>query len=523
MPSTYSVNPGTITEAFKLIDLNTVLNELPDNTSKLIEPHDLRDAIFTTWENIVFKPTIGSAGIEYIGIDSSTLYEKIFLGKKQIAGSDILNTNLLSSDVDIFLYNTKTDSNLSNQNLKIGFLAGISQSVFYGTTLSIPTIEVKSIGTYGGNVLDFNIYNNSYTTYGGTSYGGNVALKTSYGNIIVNDLILPTVQQNNAASDGQILTYKKIGGYNYMIWATNSVSVNNINAAGTFSIDANPLMINGYDAMFNSIYPTPFTVGGIPAGTSFSSSAVTEVLRQLLYPYTAPYVTLTSDTSYIEVSSSNQTINFSYSITKYVGSSTISSILTTPVFITSTSIPLTYLNVPTVVTYNGTGSYTSAAYFSTPGIKGFTLSVTDNLGSTSSVNYNVNAIYPIFYGTSMTVSSTQSFVQGILPGLNKILTNTPNQTVPMQGDGVCLYYLVPEILNMSGSMSALYDSNAPLINSYNVFRGNGTPFTMSLNSPSVGLWAGVVYNCYIYSPFGGATATTIGLPTLYTANYQFVF
>ena len=78
MPATYSINPGTPTEANKLIDLNSVLNELPDNVTNLIDPHDLRDAVYTAWENIVIKPTTNSADIEYIGVDRSDLYEKIF-------------------------------------------------------------------------------------------------------------------------------------------------------------------------------------------------------------------------------------------------------------------------------------------------------------------------------------------------------------------------------------------------------------------------------------------------------------
>jgi hypothetical protein len=123
MPATYSRNPGTPTESFKLVDIDSVLNELPDNTSGLINPHDLRDGIYTTWENIVIKPTI-SNGIEYIGIDRNNLYEKIFLGKKQISGSNILTSNLLNSDVDLFIYNNKTDSDLTSQNTKVGFLLG---------------------------------------------------------------------------------------------------------------------------------------------------------------------------------------------------------------------------------------------------------------------------------------------------------------------------------------------------------------------------------------------------------------
>src|ERR1700761_7165651 len=118
---TYSINNGTSTEAFGWNNINTVLNELPDNSSNLITPHDLRDAVYTVWQGIGIKPTTNSASIEYIGIDQSNLYEKIFLGKKQVSSTDTLSLNLLNSDVDVFIYNSKTDTDLIHQNTKVGF------------------------------------------------------------------------------------------------------------------------------------------------------------------------------------------------------------------------------------------------------------------------------------------------------------------------------------------------------------------------------------------------------------------
>lgn len=526
MSSTYSINPGQVTEATKLIDLNSVLEKLPDNTSKLIDPHDLRDGIYTTWENIIFKPTSGSASIEYIGIDRSDFYEKIFLGKKKIAGNDVLDSNLLGTDIDIFFYNTKNDSDLSSQNTRIGFLAGASTSIFYyGVTLSIPYLETKVVTTVNGNVLDFNFVNNSYLLTGATYTGGNISVRSTHGNVLINGLIFPTIAENSGVADDAVLKYKEIGGYPYLQWGTFSTTVENINTSGTFSITANPLLINGYNAMFSNEYETSITVGGISAGTSFSNVAVTEVLRQLLYPYTPPISSLTSNSSYIEVSNQVQTINFSYSITKYIGSTTISTINTTPIFITDTSTPLTYLNVNQANrVYESSASYSSSSYFNSAGDKGFTISVIDSLGGSSSTKLEVEAVYPIFYGTSTTASATQSIVQSLLGSFTKLVSSQINQTIAMSGDGICLYYLVPEIYNTSASMSALYDSNAPALNINTVFKGNGTPFTMSLNSPSSpSNWSGVVYNCYIYSPAGTPTVTTIGIPTLYTANYQFVF
>ena len=56
---TYSIGTPP-TDATKLADFQSILNILPDNTSKLIAPKDVRDSSYTIWENIVFKPNNAS-------------------------------------------------------------------------------------------------------------------------------------------------------------------------------------------------------------------------------------------------------------------------------------------------------------------------------------------------------------------------------------------------------------------------------------------------------------------------------
>lgn len=524
--STYSINTGTSTEAFKLIDINSALTELADNTNKDITPHDIRDGVYTIYENIIFKPT-KSNSIEYIGIDQTDFYEKIFLGKKQISGVNVLTANLLNSDVDLFIYNTKPDTDLTYQNTKIAFLAGTSQSVFfYGNTLSVPTIEAKLITNSYGKVLDFDINNRSYVLSGATYSGGNINIISRYGNILLNGVVLPTYAQNlpAAVSDGSILKYTNIGGVGYLQWDSNTPTLTaSITKTGTFSISASPLLINGYDVMFSSSIQVPVAVGGIAVGSTFSNMAVTRMLQLILYPYIAPILTLTSTYSTVEITSTSLTVGFSYSITKVIASSSISSISTSPTFITDTSTPISYLNSAVGINafYGTTASYSSATNFSTYGNKTFTFSVVDNTGGSSSINYNVNAVYPIFYGTSTTASATQSTVQGLLGSFTKIISNNPNQTIPLQGNGVCLYYCVPSIYNTGGSVSSVIETST-VFNVNTIFRGDATAFTMSLYSPS-GYWGSIVYNCYIYSPLGIPTTTTLGISPLYTANYQFTF
>jgi len=111
MPATYSISVGTPTEALRKQDINSVLLDLPDNTQKLISPKDVRDAFVTTWANSAFKQTIGQANIEYLGIDSGNpnnrdIKQKIFIGKRNYAGLDIMNNVLLNdTNNDIYIYN----------------------------------------------------------------------------------------------------------------------------------------------------------------------------------------------------------------------------------------------------------------------------------------------------------------------------------------------------------------------------------------------------------------------------------
>jgi hypothetical protein len=196
MPATFSINVGTITESSRKQDIYDVLSGIPDNTSKLISPKDVRDAIFSAWANSAFKQTIGTASIEYIGIDSNNpddrdIKQKIFIGKRNLAGNDIMTDSLLSSDTDIYFYNTHTDS--GTQSTRISILSGTDSSL-YSTS---PYIESFDNGS--GNNSDLNIVNPSK---------GGINLYSSEGNISINGIIFPTISQSSAsASNGKILRY----------------------------------------------------------------------------------------------------------------------------------------------------------------------------------------------------------------------------------------------------------------------------------------------------------------------------
>ena len=194
MPSTYSINVGSPTEAHRLATIEDVLNLLPDNLEKLVNPIDIRSVVYSTWENSVFKQLTGSASIEYIGIHRDDIYNKIYFGKKQLSSNDIMSSSLLNSDVDTFFYNTKSDSNLSNQYTKISILSGTNSGWY---NIAPYMRSYTAIGPSFSQVIQYRITNPS---------SGDVNLTTDSGRVYINDIGLPTTNETvGSASNNSIL------------------------------------------------------------------------------------------------------------------------------------------------------------------------------------------------------------------------------------------------------------------------------------------------------------------------------
>lgn len=327
MPSTYSISVGLPTEALRKQDITSVLLDLPDNTQKLISPKDVRDAFLSTWANAAFKQTIGLSSIEYIGIDSGNpsnrdIKQKIFIGKRQYAGLDIMNSNLLSPDLDtdIYFYNTKPD-NVTQSSTKIAILAGTNSSIY----LEAPYIESKLNST--GSATDFNIVNPSVTS-------GTINILSNTGRVSINGIVFPTISETAAsASNGRILKYSGTYPNGSLRWEDPTITISSIGVAGTPTyIFGSPSYVNGYELEFVDSSIVPQTIGGIDIGMSFSAFSfdtgsgfqnwpIVEVLRKLLYPYVEPSVSLqlsstVTGTNYAEIGTTTSVV-FTYSVTKY--------------------------------------------------------------------------------------------------------------------------------------------------------------------------------------------------------------
>lgn len=532
--ATYSIGYPP-TDATKLSGLDAVLSVLYDNTSKAILPKDLRDSVFTVWENSIFKPTtIPSFGTSYIGIDQTDIQSKIYLGKKTVNGQYVMNSDLLanSTDVDIFFYNTRTEPT-SNYDTKIAILAGTGSN-FQGGDVSSPFLQSKVVTTVNGNYLNFEIGNSSYVQVGLTKSGGDINIKSDNGNISLNGVVFPTYSENQSVTDGYVLTYRNPSGTPLAVWeavATQSTSASLI-SAGTVSISGSPVLLNGQNINFTDATPIPSAVGSIPVGATFSNVPVVEMIRRILYPYVAPTLATTVQTTGISPAStiifeagnstliSNAKLNYTinrtaatYSITTisitggaYVGSLPVVGSITTG---TTTG----FVNV-TVPPLSGTASYNSTNWVTT---------LADIVTTRTSIT-TIKTVIPWYYGTA-TVSHTTSTIIGILnPSTTVIVTDllTPLITEPATSANSSFNKPV----NFSGINKYIYfgyPSDFPDLfeirdhNGYNI-TGSFTKWTISgINAPSgsSGVWTSKDYKFYIYNGGVGSAPATTTLPSPY--------
>jgi hypothetical protein len=442
MSLTFSINVGQIVQAERKQDIFSVLQELPDNTQKLISPKDVRDAFLTSWANSTFKITTPSTtGVEYIGIDSSNpsdrdVKKKILIGKRSFGNLDIMSDALLSSsDADIFLYNTKSDS-YTQSSTKIAILAGTDSNLY--TTAPY----IQAIYNTASSAIDLNLGNPS----GNSVFGGGINIASTTGRVAINGIVFPTISETSgSASNGRILRYFGTYPNGSLKWDDANVTLASIGSPNSQTdIYGSPINVNGYSLEFSEDSLVPFAVGGVTQGASFATGSffngttyqdwpMIEVLRDILYPYIPPTLTISAinnvtGTTYAEVGTT-PSITLSASLTTYAreASEYISS------YVISTST-LSF----TGVTYSG-GSFSgvpgSSVNFNTSG---------DIYGGTPStltpylVNYTFAAsnIWPLpTYPTGFSYSATASiqfvspFVMSFETGITASLFGPSNSQV----------------------------------------------------------------------------------------------
>lgn len=500
MPATYSIFDNTPYAANRLELIQDVLTQLPDNEQKEINPKDVRDAIYSVWENAIFKITTGSVStIEYIGIDKDDIYNKIFIGKKNLSGYNVMDTALLTGDTDIFFFNNKSDSNLSQQYTKISILAGTNSSL-YGNA---PYIKSRTaIGPTFSQVLQIDIGNNS----------GDINLRSSTNRVYINDIGFPTISETGAsASDGYLLIYDSTEGKLY--WDINSFATSSVGTTTSItSISGSPVLINGNPIELTDSRPIISTVGSVKTGKTFNNDSIVEVVRDMLYSYIPPSCSLSVNPSVAEKGDPSTSIQVGWTINKKTDP-IISAIFTSGNIIGFTT--------PAPINTPGSSVISSPPYVTGLAPVGFTtnyiFSVTDNgisngnVPTTVTASTTMNLVYPYFWGVSMTNAINASQVNAVLGTLTKSPTVKSNKEATLSGSGY-IYFAYPVASGGAtyGLLSNIYDENGATVSSYtySIYSGPG------LTSPS-SYWSNIPYYVYKIGPI------TVGYPNPvnWTFNY----
>ena len=543
---TFSTPP---TEANQLSGIVNVLNILPDNTAKQISPKDVRDAVYTLWENTILKPTsVSGSTVKYIGVDQyqlkndsdASIYPKMYFGKKQTGGQFIINDSLLNdlADVDFFFYNMKDNSTVGDYNTTIAILAGTG-SFIYNDGVAAPTIKSTVVSNPLGNYINLDITNNSFVIDGNTQSGGDINIKSNAGYVSINNFIFPKVSDVTAANNGYVLKYRFIGGNAYGVWESAfSQSITGINyPQGQVTITGNPIVLNGYNFTDDTIVAT--AIGGILAGETFSNVDVLDMLRRIIYTYVPPrvstYFSLTSDpnTPLTLIQSGDPVyqngVRLNYSLVVNATHSVTSRSFDSPSGGYSTpdgALPSTPVSRGT---YTGKVKpeanivlLTGEAYR----ILSYTFTTTDSYPTTKTSNSKLISVFPYFYGTSDTLK-TDTQINTILGTNSSAPSNKLNLKLvdPIIGSPTLSnnqsVYITTQGLGSGDGQGYIYfgyPSQFPLlkeIKDYNgyVVTNAFTTYSISITHPD-NYWGGKPYIFYI------SNLTTVPVKPL---PYEFLF
>lgn len=508
--NTYSINIGLSTEAttYNLLgatstDLSVNLSVLNDNTNKEISPSDVRNTILTLWSNSIFRQTTVSS-YEYVGIDTQNpsdrdLKNKIFFGKRSFSGTfsysatyDIMNSSLLNSDVDIFLFNTKRDSILNN-NTTISILSGTQTSSW----LRSPFIRSQVISGTTSVSLDFV---NPSISSGDVNISAGVT-NYSTGTTSISNIVFPSFSDSygfsaglTAAASGRLLFWDngRLIWDNVYLPAITSLG----NTGSVLNIIGSPVYLNNYPLQLTDSRKMPFSIGDLPIGNTFSMVEIVEVLRRIVYPYLAPLCTISIlppfSSGYVEVGSS-PLVKLSYQITKRTLPTQITGL--TNMF--PSSYPAITTPGQTVISGTANGIVISPIANTTTT---FTITVSD--GTQSNVaSTTLSGIYPYFYGFSALSSMTTVG----LSSLNKLVEPSGDKVLDLVG---------------GGNLFFIYDSSYPdldivIDNTNNVIGGSSSTYTLQTFSSPTGLWASKQFKVYKFTGI-----PQVGPPSV---NYQFKY
>lgn len=481
---TFSINVATTTQTsgYELGGTSSYLNSeifalLPDNETFIITPESVRNAIFSLNVSYPFKET--KVGTEtYIGIDTLNptdrdLKRKIFLGKRSFSGTfsytasqtfNIMDSTLLTSDTDIFLYNTKEDD--FSQNLtKVLIMSGTGVSTFNQS----PYIQSQLVTGLTQNVASLDFINL-----------GPVDINSDFGTISINDIPMPTNNPSNlstiiwsgltgptASTEYQPISFPPLSQVGGFLGATGQPT----------NFFGNPVYVNNYPLDFTDNRRVPIDLNDIDYGINFQNYPISELIKKIIFPYLGPEVQISLANpfsgGYAEVGTyPTPTVNWQI---KKRTSPTLPTTLQN--MIPGVYPPITPIGEQLVVG-SSLGIVISPI---TSTATEFKITATDGTQSASASAY-LTGVYPYFWGWS----NLQTMTNTGLSSLTKEISFQEDKILDLFGSGNYFYYIYD---GDWGTLSVIYDN-------VGVTCSASFSQTTALFSSPTGLWAGKNYIVY---------------------------
>ena len=282
--------------------------------------------------------------------------------------------------------------------------------------------------------------------------------------IVGSNLVLTKDNGSTLSVDVTGFSGGTISGDTYVTGATLNGTILDLsrNDGGIVSVDLIDLPgVSG--STYTNLTPTPTTIGGISAGSTFSGQTMQQMWDALLYPYQFPAFTSFSRTGLSSVYELGQDIN--------IGSQTFSWSNSNDSNIQPNSIYIEQLSPATV---------TLASNLNPDGSTGFTLTTTTNRTTTGSLSlYRITGVNTQagsfnstisanwrprwYYGRSTNTSITGAEMTGFTG--NALVSSVVNSYVTFAAGSGYLYLCVPDTLgqpsDLRDSVAGCFGTNIP--------------------------------------------------------------
>jgi hypothetical protein len=221
-----------------------------------------------------------------------------------------------------------------------------------------------------------------------------------------------------------------------MIYNTTTNALNVFN--GTIWV-----FVGGSD--YTNLTPTPNTVGGITAGSTFSAQTIEQMFNQLLYPYIAPSLTLSASPAtgtVREFGNDVATVTLNATTTKHTNDITLVEFYRGAALIHTQVAP---------IAGGGLETYIDTTPVTTNGIT-FTAKAGDGTQTTTSSGVGYTFVYPFYYGVG-----AQGLTGAQIRSTLTLLVKTPSNTTTITSPSSQVFYLAYP--DSSPALTSILDTN----------------------------------------------------------------